>query len=132
MRLGLVQNTPARAGRLQRDDSDPDDFEDWQDIEDDDNNNKADTDDEDITDGYKFDTERRSSVDMDTLSINAHDVEAAGAAASSAAFPFVNQDYDNPNKRQRSKKPMVASISEEAEEVATVDGNADGDDMDDD
>ena len=126
IRLGLV--THAAPGVRPLDDTE---MEDWQDMEDEDDvaakGSGIESDEED----FVIDQKRRSSVDLDHMSVNSHDQEwengqssvAANAAVVAAAFAMA--DFE-PNKRQRSKKPMVASISEatEDEEVATVDGDA--------
>ena len=126
IRLGLV--THAAPGVRPLDDTE---MEDWQDMEDEDDvaakGSGIESDEED----FVIDQKRRSSVDLDHMSVNSHDQEwengqssvVANAAVVAAAFAMA--DFE-PNKRQRSKKPMVASISEatEDEEVATVDGDA--------
>ena len=128
IRLGLVTHAPP--GVRPQDDTE---MEDWQDMEDDDVVNAKglgiDSEDEDDSD-FVVDEKRRLSVDLDTMSVNSHDQEwengnnnvAVNAATAAAAFAMA--DFE-PNKRQRSKKPMVASISEAAEdeEIATVDGD---------
>ena len=128
IRLGLVTQTPP--GVRPQDDTE---MEDWQDMEDEDEGDVAakgsgieSEDDED----FVVDQKRRPSVDLDNMSLNSHDQEwengnssvAANAAMVAAAFAMA--DFE-PNKRQRSKKPNVASISEatEDEEIATVDGD---------
>jgi len=127
IRLGLVTHAPPGV-RVQDADTV---MEDWQDIEDDDGNTKEEGIDSDEDDDFVIDQKRRSSVDLDHMSVNMHDQECENdsvpAAAAAAAAAFAMADFE-PNKRQRSKKPMVASISEEVaaedeeNETATVDG----------
>jgi hypothetical protein len=145
MKLGLVTNVPYQHqdyhNQEDDDDYDEDDqtgsdnpLEDWddlQDSEDEDGKDKgpgqrrrSSTLDEDEKE-YVFDTKRRSSVDLDSLSANLHDLMSAAD----------NWDGNNcndgiQNKRRRSKRPNVASIQEQDdaddEEIETVNG----DDMD--
>ena len=130
MKLGLVTNAPRGAAAASA--ADDEELEDWHDIQDDDGEKEED--DDSTVEDYNFDTKRRSSVDLDTMSINSHDQERERANnnnATSAAFSFHGDSYD-PNKRLRARNPMVASICEETagaedEEIATVDG----DDLDD-
>jgi hypothetical protein len=135
MKLGLVTSTPDGANGAVAEDEE---LEDWQDIPDD---AKVDS---DSSEDFTIDTKRRSSVDLDNMSLNAHDLEyeagAAAAAATGGPYSFHGDTYD-PNKRLRARKPMVASISEESptgtagggaddEEIATVDGgDNEADDM---
>lgn len=134
MKLGLVTHAPrgAAAAAFAADDEDLDE---WHDIKDDDDGQEDNNSDDDSTvEDYNFDTKRRSSVDLDTMSINSHDLERERTnnnAAAAAAFSFHGDSYD-PNKRLRARTSMVESISEETagaedEEIATVDG----DDLDD-
>jgi hypothetical protein len=127
IRLGLVTHAPPGV-RLQ----DDAEMEDWQDMdEDEDVTAKGSGIDSEDDEDFVVDQKRRPSVDLDNMSVNSHDQEwengkssvAANAAVVAAAFAMA--DFE-PNKRQRSKKPMVASISEatEDEEIATVDGDA--------
>jgi hypothetical protein len=115
MKLGLVKNpSPVQAP--------PHGFEDeWEDItENDDNKN-------DTKQQYVFDGKRRSSIDLDNMSTNFHD--SWETTTTSGMIGYTYTEYD-PNKRHRSKKPMVASITEEnnhaadEEEIATVDGDS--------
>jgi hypothetical protein len=133
IKLGLVTSTPDGANGAVAEDEE---LEDWQDIPDD---AKVDS---DSSEDFTIDTKRRSSVDLDNMSLNTHDLEYdAGAAAVAAGglYSFHGDTYD-PNKRLRARKPMVASISEESpnstaggpddEEIATVDGgDNEADDM---
>jgi len=117
IRLGLVTHAPPGAhGQEDKE------MEDWEDIEEDAKESSEDTDDED----FVIDAKRRSSINLDDMSVNSHDQEWENDGGSTAAAGFAMSDYE-PNKRQRSRKPMVASISEEAgaeeEEIATVDGD---------
>ena len=71
---------------------------------------------------YVFATNRRSSVDMVTMT-NSHDTEID----SSAGMTYTSINYET-SRLQRASNPMVASISEEIttlddDEVATVDGD---------
>jgi hypothetical protein len=128
--------------------SEDEELEDWQDITEEQDKAKSD-DDDDEDSAYVFDTQRRSSVDLDNMTANAHDSALIGH---NAILPHVSTGsfalYDNnPNKRQRARsKPSFASIREEEplgrgcaaatttntfddEEIATVDGNDDVEDM---
>jgi len=118
IQLGLVTNAPPGA----RPADDDDEMEDWEDIEVEDSKEASENSDED---SFVLDEKRRSSVELDSMSINLHDqtMDAAGIAAG-----FVMAADFESNKRQRSRKPMVASITEETasnddEEIATVDGD---------
>ena len=118
MRLGLVTHAPPGVAQGQEDKE----MEDWEDIEED---GKESTSEETDEEDFVIDAKRRSSVDLDNMSVNSHDQDWENAVGT-AAGAFAMSDYD-PNKRHRSRKPMVASISEEAgaedEEIATVDGD---------
>lgn len=80
---------------------------------------EPDDEDEDNNGSFVFDTGRRSSVEIDNMSANAHDNQDPNAGVS-----IWNQTHDQSgSKRLRSRKPRVASISEgDDEETATVDG----------
>lgn len=125
MKLGLVTIAPQPRGALAVDDEQ---LEDWDDLKDD----VKDCSDESSDDDYTFDTERRSSVDLDNMSINSHDQKWDNGEGGVAGCSSFHGDTHDPNKRLRSRKPMVASISEETtvvddEEIATVDGDNDED-----
>jgi hypothetical protein len=127
IQLGLV--TPAAASQAQHQpaaavDTDVE-LEDWQDImENDDDDDDAANNNTVENGGYKVATQRRSSVDLDHMSVNVHDAVAATAQSFGGAL----QDHQNPLKRQRFRQPSIASISEEEPPVAGVPGsNAAGD-----
>lgn len=118
IQLGLVTYAPPNS-RAQQDDE----MEHWEDIEDEGKDSTSEESDED----FVLDEKRRSSIDLCTMTMNAHDQGSENAVSVAAAAAFTICEFE-PNKRQRSRKPMVASISEEAvvddEEIATVDGEA--------
>lgn len=145
MQLGLVTNVPYQQQQYhsQHDDGFDDDdqdgseddrqaMEDWDDLQDSDDEGKNRSSspqrrrssalDDDDKDEYVFDTKRRSSVDLDSLSANLHDLMSAADTWDG------NSSYDfSQNKRRRSKKPNVASIKEhdtaDDEEIETVNGD---------
>lgn len=147
MQLGLV--TPAAAANQAHHhtaavDTDVE-LEDWQDImendDDDDAANNPNTTAIENNGGYKVATQRRSSVDLDHMSVNVHDTAALhhSSNATAQSFAAALHDHQNPLKRQRYRQPSIASISEEEppvggaagptavgddEEVATVDGSS--------
>ena len=101
IKLGLVTNS-AVAGTPTMESEEVD----WDDLA------EGDDEDGDGHDSFVFDTGRRSSVEIDSMSTNVHDQQEAWS------------QNDLSSKHQRSRKPMVASISEvEEEETATVDGD---------
>jgi hypothetical protein len=117
MKLGLVTSSSEDAGDGggQEDDEDLDD---WQDLEDDESDDKDETD-------YALDSNRRSSIDLSSISNTHDDTGWASDTSTSSLASFT--EFDQPNKRHRSKRPGFASISEEAveEDVDTVDGEDD-------
>lgn len=140
MQLGLVTNVPYQQQQYHSQDDDgfddddqdgSEDVEDWDDLQDSDDEGKNRSSsprrrssalDDDDKDEYVFDTKRRSSVDLDSLSANLHDLMSAADTWDG------NGSYDfSQNKRRRSKKPNVASIKEhdtaDDEEIETVNGD---------
>lgn len=140
MKLGLVTNPPTQRQNHQQNDEQEDDDDDaqndrmeqWDDLEDsdDDDDRKrigiggdgtivADNDKEE----YIFDTKRRSSIDLDSMSQNLHDLIGA--------VDFWDKDADSHDnltaKRRCSQRPSVASIQEldicEDEEIETLSGD---------
>ena len=115
MKLGLVTSSSEDAG----DGQDDDDIEDWQDLEDDDSDDKAQV---ALEGDYSFDTNRRSSIDLASIS-NLRDDASWASDASAASFTSFTEF--EPNKRHRSKKPGFAPIheAEADEDVDTLDGD---------
>jgi hypothetical protein len=129
MRLGLVTNAPNPMD-TGGSSSEPQDFE-WEDF--------ASSDEEDANEEgglpvgeepgeeYHLSTKRRSSVDLDSMTENAHDhpLTAAEIQAATTTGGYHAYDFES-NKRLRSKQPSISSIDEgpaEDEEIETVDGD---------
>lgn len=115
VRLGLVTAPIVSNG-----DDESEETEEWEDFASDEENDEA------SQDSYVFDRERKSSIDLASISSNSHDSLSWDNENSSIASNFV--DYE-PNKRHRSKKPGFAPIAEECmneeEETDTVSGDED-------
>lgn len=133
MKLGLVKETPYQQLFVPHDDDGEDGdegthdtrsaFEQWEDLQDSDEEDERKKaalavrggmlQEEDDKEEYIFDTKRRSSVDLDSLSENLHDLISSGDSwDGSNSFDFDNQQQ---SKRRRSKKPLVDSITEATE-----------------
>lgn len=145
MKLGLVTNVPFQQQQYMQDEDeeqegsddgrpDMEDWDDLQDSDDDDDKNKSPgqrrrhslLDDDDERE-YVFDTKRRSSVDLDSLSANLHDLMNAAEWDGNDSADF------SVSKRRRSKRPNIASIQEhdgaDDEEVETLNGDDAGGDV---
>lgn len=110
IKLGLI-TAPTNS------EDDDEETEEWEDFEDEEEDEKG------TSKGYIFDKSRSSSVDVAVMSKNTHD-DAEWESESAGSL----SDFE-PNKRHRSKQPLISSIAEigEDEEIETVDGDDDED-----